>query len=185
MQPVAEYSSVAKWFHWITAGLLGIALIFGFLLGAVGDQLKDEAEATKYGIYTIHESAGLTLFVVAVARLLWRWRHPAPPLPETIPAALRLASAVVHYALYAGLILQPILGFVATNAWGFPMAGATAYLGFIDLPKFMAANVPLAEVLGKAHALLGWALAVLVVLHVGAVIFHQAIRRDGMLLRMV
>jgi len=185
LRPVAEYTSVAKWFHWVSAVLLLIALSFGFLLEAVGEALKDEAEGTKYGLYIIHESAGLTLFVVALARLFWRWLSPPPPLPETIPRPMRLAASGVHHLLYLVMILQPMLGFFATNAWGFPMAGETAYLGFIDLPKFMEANQPLAENLGAAHGLVAWLLVLLLVLHVGAVIFHQAIRRDGTLLRMV
>ena len=66
--------------------------------------------------------------------------------------------------------------------------GATAgvaYLGFIDLPKFMETNEGLAGIVGTAHTIGGWAIVVLLVLHIGAVIFHQAVRRDGTLLRMV
>jgi cytochrome b561 len=36
-----------------------------------------------------------------------------------------------------------------------------------------------------AHNALGIAIVALLVLHVGAAVFHQAIRRDGTLLRMV
>ena len=143
------------------------------------------ANAVKYGAYAIHESAGVTLFLVVVLRLLWRAIAKAPPLPPTIPVPMRKAAAAVHHTLYALLLLQPILGFVATNAWGFPLQGDTAYLGFIDLPKFMEANSDLAGVLQAIHTYVGWAILVLLVVHIGAAIFHQAIRRDGTLLRMV
>ena len=36
-----------------------------------------------------------------------------------------------------------------------------------------------------AHNTLGFAILALLVLHIGAAIFHQAIRRDGTLLRIV
>jgi cytochrome b561 len=98
---------------------------------------------------------------------------------------MRKAAAGVHHAFYALLILQPILGFFATNAWGFPLQGATAYLGFINLPKFMATNEALAGVLQTLHAIGGWTLLALLVVHVGAVVLHQAIRKDGTLLRMI
>ena len=45
--------------------------------------------------------------------------------------------------------------------------------------------MPLAEVVQAAHNALGWSIVALLALHIGAVVFHQAIRRDGTLLRMV
>ena len=96
----------------------------------------------------------------------------------------RLASGV-HHLLYLLLILQPSIGFIATNAFGFPLRGETAYLGFINLPQFMAKDEALGGVLSTLHSIGGWSILVLLVLHVGGVIYHHAIRRDGLLLRMV
>jgi cytochrome b561 len=171
------YSTGAKWFHWATTALMLIALPTGFVIQHVKD-------SDKMAFYAIHESAGLTILAVALARLAWRIANP-PPENERIPAAMRRAAAAVHHALYAALIAQPLLGFLATNAWGFPMQGPTAYLGLFDLPKFMEANRPLAEWLTAGHVYLGWTIAALLALHVAAVVYHQAIRRDGTLLRMV
>jgi cytochrome b561 len=190
---------VAKWLHWITAALIGIALPVGFAIkyfttpeeamlkagDAAAAAYMATANSIKYGVYAIHESAGLTIFIVVVLRLLWRLTHPAPPLPDSIPALQRRAAAAVHHTLYALLLLQSALGFVATNAWGFPMRDDTAYLGFIQLPKFMEANSDLAGVLQTLHTIGGWSILVLLVLHIGGAIYHQAIRRDGTLLRMV
>jgi cytochrome b561 len=176
------YTPLAKWFHWITAGLLLVALPTGFVIQYISD--KNDG-VYKMAFYAIHESAGLTILFVAIARLAWRLRNPPPPEPARIPAAMRKAAAGVHHAFYALLILQPILGFFATNAWGFPLQGATAYLGFINLPKFMATNEALAGVLQTLHAIGGWTLLALLVVHVGAVVLHQAIRKDGTLLRMI
>jgi cytochrome b561 len=173
-----SYGSVAKWFHWVTVGLMAVALPVGFVIKHIKD-------SDKMPFYAIHESAGLTILLVAIARLAWRLSHPPPPLPDTIPRAMRRAAAANHRLLYAALIAQPVLGFVATNAWGFPLQGRTAFLGFIDLPKVMEKNVPLAEAVQAAHNALGWTIVALLALHIGAAIFHQAIRRDGTLLRMV
>ena len=89
--------------------------------------------------YAIHESAGLTILVVALLRLLgaWRIRRRLCRSMSRSRCGRRPAGAP---ALYLVLILQPVLGFLATNAWGFPLRGETAYLGFIDLPKFMEPN---------------------------------------------
>ena len=172
------YSAVSKWFHWVTAALIAVALPLGFII----DHMKD---SDKMPFYAIHESAGVTIFLVALARLTWRLTHPAPPLPAHIPALNRHLANGVHHALYGLLILQPLIGFVATNAFGFPLRGQTAYLGFINLPKFMETDEALGGVLSTLHSIGGWSILVLLVLHIGGVIYHHALRRDGLLLRMV
>jgi len=177
-----QYDTVAKWFHWITVVLMAVALPVGFIIKYISDK---EDGAYKMTFYAIHESAGLTILLVAVARLIWRVTHPAPALPASIPVPMRVAAAIVHHSLYVMLILQPILGFFATNAWGFPLQGPTAYLGLIDLPKFMEADTAVAGVLQTLHNIGGRIILGLLALHLGAVVFHQAIRRDGTLLRMV
>jgi len=176
--PGQPYGRVAKWFHWLTALLIAVALPVGFVI----DHIKDD---DKMPFYALHESAGVTLFVVVVLRLVWRWRFPPPPLDARIPRPMRAAAAGVHHALYALLLLQPVIGFFMTNAFGFPLQGDTAYLGVIDFPKFMEPVEWLAGLLKSVHMVFGWLILVLVVVHVGAVVLHQALRRDDTLLRMI
>jgi len=176
--PAGQYGAIAKLFHWVTLGLMLVALPLGFVIQHVKD-------ASKMGFYALHESAGLTILFVAIARLAWRWLSPPPSQPNDMPKLFRTASTAVHHALYGMLILQPVLGFLATNAWGFPMRGATAYLGFIEFPKFMEAWESLAKILSQLHSIGGWLLVVLIALHVGGALFHHAIRRDGTLMRMI
>lgn len=176
--PDGQYSSAAKWFHWITVGLMAIALPVGFVIGHIKD-------SDKMVFYAIHESAGLTILFVAIARLVWRRRNPPPPHPADLPAPMRIGAAAVHHLLYLLLILQPIMGFLATNAWGFPLQGETAYLGFIHLPKFMEANEAFAQVMQPIHNYTGWLMTALILAHIGGALFHHAIRRDGTLMRMI
>ena len=177
-RPDGSYSALAKIFHWVTVPLIGLALASGFTIA----HIKDDAKMTYYAI---HESVGLTLLLLALARLAWRRVSPPPAAPEHLPRAMRQAAAATHHALYAALVIQPLLGFFTTNAFGFPMQGATAYLGFIDMPKFMNAWEGLAKVLLTLHGILGWALPFLIAAHVTAAIYHHAIRRDGTLMRML
>jgi len=176
--PAGQYGAIAKLFHWVTLGLMLVSLPLGFVIQHVKD-------ASKMGFYALHESAGLTILFVALARLAWRRLSPPPSLPHDMPKLMRTTSTAVHHALYALLILQPLLGFLATNAWGFPMRGATAYLGFIELPKFMEAWEGLAKILSLLHSIGGWLLVVLIALHIAGALFHHAIRRDGTLMRMI
>jgi cytochrome b561 len=178
LHPDGQYSALAKVFHWTTVPLMFLAIATGLTLRFMKDDVK-------FSFYALHESAGLLILFLAVARLAWRGFSAPPALPDHIPARMRAAASAVHHALYAALILQPLLGFLTTNAYGFPMQGATAFLGFIDMPKFMEANETLAIVLHWGHSLIGWSLPFLLAAHIGGAIYHHALRRDGTLLRML
>lgn len=154
------------------------------LLLATGLTIRFIAEQWKMPFYTLHESVGLLVLALSVARLAWRVGHP-PPVAAHLPALERAGAEAAHKLLYLALILQPLLGFFTTNAYGFPQRDATAFLGFINLPAFMAAAPDLAQRLHWAHSLIGWALIPLLTLHVGAVVLHHAGHRDGTLLRML
>jgi cytochrome b561 len=178
LHPDGQYSRLAKVFHWTTVPLLFLAIASGLVIRFIKDD-------PKMGFYALHESVGLIILMLSIARLAWRGFSTPPLLPDHIPAKMRLAASAVHHALYAALILQPLLGFFMTNAYGFPMQGATAFLGFIDLPRFMAEAPTLALVLHWAHSLIGWSLPFLLAAHIGGAIYHHALRRDGTLLRML
>jgi cytochrome b561 len=113
-------------------------------------------------------------------RLLNRYLNPPPPLPADTPAAIRLAAHVNHWALYALLVLMPIIGFLATNAWGFPLS----VFGVLPLPIPLGKNEEIAKILSLVH----WSGAVTIILlicgHLAGVIYHTFIRRDGLLQRM-
>jgi cytochrome b561 len=179
--PDGQYHTISKWFHWVTVVLMAVALSFGFVI----KYIKTDPFSIKLAFYAIHETAGLTILFVAIARLIWRWMSQPPPLPDHMPAAMRTAATVVHHALYALLILQPIIGFVATNAWGFPMQGPTAYLGLIDIPAVIGEAPALAKVLSQIHTVFAYAIVALLVAHIGGAVYHHAIRRDGTLMRML
>lgn len=177
VHPHGEYSRAAKWFHWLTVPLIALLLASGLTIRFIADQWKMQ-------FYTLHESVGLLVLTLSAARLVWRLGHPPPPA-EHLPAFERAGAEAAHKALYAALIVQPLLGFFTTNAYGFPQRDATAFLGLINLPRFMEASPDLARTLHWAHSIIGWMLLPLLALHVSAVVFHHAGKRDGTLLRML
>jgi cytochrome b561 len=58
------------------------------------------------------------MFVLAIARLVSRNRHPAPPLPPLLARWERLVATATYILLYALLIWMPVTGFVATSQAG-------------------------------------------------------------------
>ncbi len=53
-------------------------------------------------------------------RVLWRWRHPAPPLPRCPRGSATLAH-VTHVALYAALFVMPLAGYLGSVFSGYPV----------------------------------------------------------------
>jgi cytochrome b561 len=176
--PDGEYSRVSKWFHWITVPLIVILLLSGLTIRFIADE-------PKIRFYMVHESLGLLVLLLSTARLTWRLTHRPPAMASHLPPIERSGANAVHHAVYVVLIVQPILGFLTTNAYGFPQRDDRAFLGFINLPKFMDANVDLAHTLHWAHSIVGWLLIPLLAMHVTAVVYHHAIKGDGTLMRMI
>ena len=178
LHPDGQYSALAKWFHWLTVPMLGVSILSGLVIRFMKD-------GPKTGFYTLHESLGLLILCLVIARLAWRGFSTPPLLPSHIPPLMRRVSSIVHNLLYAALIIQPLLGFFTTNAYGFPLRGDAAFLGFIDLPKFMETNETIAVALHWCHSLIGWSLPFLIAAHVGGALMHHIARKDGTLLRML
>ncbi len=61
---------------------------------------------------TLHASAGFVLLVLFVLRLWWRWKHP-PPRPLSSSRRERLGAKLSHFALYTGMVLIPLTGWLA------------------------------------------------------------------------
>lgn len=168
-----RYHPVAVVLHWLTAGLIVIAVP----LGAVLHELPRVPSTFTY--YNVHKGLGAMVCFVVVARLLWRWRHPAPPsLPG--PAWQRRVAAITHVLLYALMLAVPLVGWMASQAGGHPLV----WLGLVPLPAPVPVDKALNEALHGVHAVLAWSLTGLVGLHVAAALKHRWIDRDAVLSRM-
>jgi cytochrome b561 len=132
-------------------------------------------------LFNLHRSVGVLLFPLVLIRLIYRWRNPPPPLPDDMAPLQKLAAHANHYALYALLLLNPLLGWWATSAFG----AAVNVFWLFDLPPIVAENKPLSETLLAIHATVGITITVLVCTHIGAALYHHLIRRDRILLRML
>jgi cytochrome b561 len=176
-QVPARYDAVSRFLHWATVVLILTAASLGLWIA----HARPEEEAFKLWLYSTHESIGVTIWLVTIVRLIWRLGHPPPPLPADLAGALKVAARLNHAAFYLWLLTMPVVGFVATNAWGFPLT----WFGLVPLPDPVGKNVPLAETLTLVHRLMAWSLMVLILLHASAALWHQFVRRDGTLRKML
>jgi len=177
MSVTARYTAPARLLHWTTAVLIVVVATLGLWLA----YFRPEEEGFKLRLYNMHESLGIVIWVLTLIRLVYRHRHPPPPLPADTPPFIRFAAHASHIGLYGLLLLLPVVGFLATNAWGFPLK----VFGLLPLPSPIGKDEALAKVLSTLHwggALAG---ALLLAGHVGGVIYHTFIRKDGLLRRML
>ena len=168
-----RYSLTAQALHWLTVLLLLAILPVAWVMAS----MPTNPNVGLY--YTAHKSLGVTILLVTLARLAWRAAHPAPPLPGGTPRALELVGRANHWLLYALLVLMPLTGYV-TSANGAPVS----YFGLFDLPA-LPKNEARTELANDLHLLGRWAVYALVSLHVLGAAWHVAIRRDGLLSRII
>jgi cytochrome b561 len=79
------------------------------------------------------------------------------------------------------MVAIPVSGYLYSSAANVPVV----YLGLVPLPRVIAPDPQLKEVLKSVHIALNYTLLVLFALHVLAALKHQLLDRDGLLSRMI
>jgi cytochrome b561 len=172
--PSTRYDPVAQLLHW------GMALAM-IALWIVGQTLESLPKGPlRSDIIGMHKSVGVLVLVLAVVRLGWRFLHPAPALPATMNAREMLAARLGHAALYGLMILMPIDGILLSQSGG----RAVAMFG-LPLPTLVEKSEPLHELFEAGHGLMGWVLALVLVVHVAAALHHHFRLKDDVLRRML
>lgn len=171
----SRYSAPAIGLHW----LMAIGLTCAFVLGVYMHELP--LSPTKLQLYSWHKWGGVTLFVLALLRLLWRAGHRPPAMPAAMPGWQRIASVGIHHLIYLLLLAIPLSGWLMSSAKGFQ----TVWFGVLPLPDLVGKNPALGDFLKEVHEALNFSLLALVVVHVAAALKHHWIDRDDVLTRML
>lgn len=174
MSPVMRYSTPAIVLHWLVA----LLIFAGFPLGLYMVDLPLSPDKLK--LYSYHKWIGITVLLLVAVRVSWRLTHVPPPLPASVAAWQRQASAVVHGLLYLLMIAIPLSGWMMSSAKGFPVV----WFGVLQLPDLVGKDKALGDLLAEVHTILNFTLLALVVLHVGAALQHHFIERQPFLQRM-
>jgi cytochrome b561 len=169
------YTLAARTLHWLTAALVLTMIPIGIVMA------NADFGAAQDTLYHIHRSIGVLLLPIVIVRLIWRLASPPPPLPDDIPAIQQLAAHLTHWALYALLVVQPVVGWIATSAYRAPIL----FFWLFEVPPIWPVDQAFSERMFAVHRFLGIAIAVLACVHIGAALFHHFIRKDRVLLRMV
>jgi cytochrome b561 len=170
-----RYTRTAMSLHWLIA--LMLFGMFGFGLYMVELPLSPQ----KLKFYSYHKWAGVTVFLLVLARLAWRITHRPPALPAGMPAWQVTAAKAGHHLLYLLMVIVPLSGWLMSSAKGFQ----TVWFGVLPLPDLLAKDEALGEALLLTHRLLNWFFMLVVAGHVLAALKHHFIDRDGLLSRML
>ncbi len=183
------FSPTARLFHWLTVLLIAIQAPIGlYMTYRAYDMTYVDAEGTlKTGLfdavtntlYDSHKLIGVTILLVVLARLIYRFSNGRPPYDATAPQGLVKIGQANHWLMYLLLVAVPIGGYLGASYYG-----ATQPFG-IPLPALTEKDEKFAETVFWWHGAAAFTLVGLVVLHIAAAIYHWAVRKDRVVDRML
>ncbi|MDB5572317.1 MAG: cytochrome [Hyphomicrobiales bacterium] len=170
-----HYAPVSKTLHWVTAVLVLGLIPAGIVMVNIGEG------ALQNLLFNMHRSFGVVVFALALWRVAARIAYGAPAAAAGLTRFERVASTTVHYALYALLIAQPVVGWLMTSAYPVDVS----VFGLFTLPHLVHEDKALFEALQRAHFVGGLTMAGLVLVHIGAALKHTFVDKDTVLWRML
>ena len=170
-----RWGAIAQLLHW----LIVLFIVAQFTLATLFEQLP--AGAKKLTLLSRHKSIGITILMLALVRLAWRWSNPTPTLPDTLKPYERALARLTHALLYVLLFAVPLSGWLMSSARGFPVS----WFGFLQLPDLVPKNKVLYEALVTTHGILAWSLGIVATVHLVAALKHHFVLKDDVLRRML
>jgi cytochrome b561 len=163
-----RFTPLQRLLHWLMA-LCILTMLF------IGVGMVSTVKPKYLTLVSIHKPLGIAILLLALVRLAVRLRYGAPSLPADLPAPMKVAAKLSHYAFYALMIGMPLIGWGMLSAAAYPVV----LFGGAQLPAILPQNDGLHTLLWDAHFYLAFAFFALVLLHVAAALFHALVRRDG------
>jgi cytochrome b561 len=158
--------------HWLMAASLVAMLFIGVaMVSSVG---------SYHTLLAIHRPLGILILILAFFRLVTRWLTRSPEFPSTMPHVERSAAKLSEWSLYTLFIALPLVGWAMLSAGDYPIV----MFGVIHLPPILPVRPMLYATLRETHTVLAYLLFLAFLAHLGAVLFHTLVLRDGLLKRM-
>lgn len=167
-----HYDLAYRILHWVLAAL--IFLMFFAILGFASVTTEEEHLTMLIG----HSSMGTIISMLIVMRVLKRFvkRDPTPKLD--LPKSQHLAARTVQYGLYFMMLWVPVTGYLTARVHELPV------MAFGSINYNVMHNEASFELLRQLHAGGIRVMMLLLVLHVGAALFHKFVKKDGVMASM-
>lgn len=169
--------------HWVGAVLILAALLGGLY---VSSYAAGCCSPERRFVFLVHAYAGITVLGLAVVRLILRsalrWPEPEGAGHGRIGHAV---ATMVHFSLYGIMILIPLTGWILVSSmpccWGVPGLPDVRVLSFGIGSETMISFA----MTYRIHVVLAWITIGLILMHVGAALFHHLVLRNHTLRRML
>ncbi len=171
----SRYGSLSAWLHWLML-LLFIAVYATIELKGFYAKGSETREALK----DWHYMSGMLVLLLVWLRIGARFSGPTPEILPAPPTWQQMVAKLLHLALYALMIVMPLLGWAMLSAGG----KQVPFFG-LHLPPLMGEDKALAKSFKEIHETLGEAGYYLIGLHVAAALYHHWVMRDNTLRRML
>lgn len=184
-----SYGSLSKAFHWATVLLIFTVIPLGIIANGLAHEVRapgfsgDQAVVARTVLlFSLHKTIGVTIFFLALARIVWALRQPKPELLNGDKPLEATLAEMVHWLLYGSLILVPLTGWIHHAATsGF----APIRWPFGQNLPFVPKDETLAHLSGGLHVIFERVLVLAIFLHVAGALKHHVIDRDATLRRML
>jgi cytochrome b561 len=175
-----KYPASMRVLHWLRAvvviGVLSAGLVMVNLL-------PDDLPAKFEVLYPNHKQFGLLALALALLQLVLRTRSRIPELPKALAPWEQWLSKFTHRALYALLIVVPLMGYSMSST--FTQSDGVPFFFFGQVPELLPKNDRWFDVFRLLHRILAYTLLALLVLHVAGALKHRFLdkRADADVLR--
>ena len=185
MQISERYTRTAIALHWAIALLITVNVV----LALAADALPETWVRT---VIDTHKSIGITVLGLGLLRLLWRFTHRPPELPDRYQRWERVGAHLAHGLLYVLILALPLSGWLHDSAWKDAATHPMTLFGVVPWPRVgwvMNLDPALKETLhdrfGALHTWFGYVLYAAFALHVAGALKHQWLDREPELQRML
>jgi cytochrome b561 len=173
MSQAERYTRVAIVLHWLIAIGVLVQIAFGWWM----IEIPKSPPGVRAYWFNIHKSIGITLGMLIVLRIVWRFTHGAPPLPAHIPSWQRMAAKISHFLMYACMIIMPLSGYLGSSFTKYPIK----YWGY-TLPHWGWESEVYKNICSQVHYTTVIIFMVLIAIHFSAAVKHM-MARDGVIQR--
>lgn len=179
MQKHMHWHAVNKWLHWLMVVLILAAIVLGW--SAVS--WDNAVYPLQSRLYSWHKSVGLTVLVLGLLRIAWRFIYPRPAPLSSHQRWERRVAEVVHILLYGLLLLLPLSGWLLHSAA--ELKSPLTWFGWFGVPDLISQDAALQALASQVHEALFWVLAGLLILHITGALKHHWVDGDLTLQRLL
>ena len=170
-----SWGFVSKLLHWLVV----LLIVNQWVIAERADSLP--IGIAKLQALAWHKSFGITILMLAVLRLAWRWVNPVPDLTADTRPWERVLAKLSHFLLYALIFAMPLSGWLMSSAKNFPVS----WFRLFQLPDLVAPDERTYQLMRDLHHLLFDLLVVVAAVHVAGALKHHFIDRNDVLKRIL